>query len=57
MTFWSAQYSPGSEPKRNYRFQTLEQCQFIAKVEKGQYSEKINQRPWAKYSWSCNMKV
>lgn len=43
--------------ERNYRFQTLEQCQFIAKVEQGQYSEKINQRPWAKYSWSCNMKV
>tara|TARA_R100001086_G_scaffold143783_2_gene75755 strand:- start:110 stop:688 length:579 start_codon:yes stop_codon:yes gene_type:complete len=21
MTFWSAQYNPGSEPKRNYRFQ------------------------------------
>jgi hypothetical protein len=39
--------------ERENKFKTLEQCEFVSMIEKGQYKEKITTRSWAQYIWQC----
>lgn len=39
--------------EREYKFKTLEQCEFVSMIEMGQYKKKITNRTWAQYTWQC----
>ena len=38
---------------RKFSFNNEQTCTTVAELERGQYQQRVQQRPWAEYAWHC----